>query len=144
MFPTVVLVEAEIDLNEWTPLGSLRLFYQMQASFLRSAVGLTRVTRDAGANDVFPRRRATAISWKNVIKIQILAIKQMTAVLAGVAVALEDVVACELHFLLRHVIVCEQQDDARQPDAKGDGVDGFRMRRLLGEIMPRGKVVGLK
>ena len=112
--------------------------------FRSSAVRLARVARDAGADNVFPRRRTAAISREDMIQVQVLPIKQMAAVLAGVAVALEDVVACELHFLLRHVIVREQEDNARQPDAKRDGVNGFGMRRLLGKIVPRRKVIGLK
>jgi len=118
VFPTVVLVEAEIDLHEWTPLGSLRFLHQMQTCFLRSAVRLARVARDAGADNVFPRRRAAAISREDVIQIQVLPIKQMATVLAGVTVALEDVVTRELHFLFRHVVVREEQNDARQSDAK--------------------------
>ena len=144
MFPTVVLVEAEINLHERTPLGSLRFLHQMQASLLRSAVRFARITRDAGADNVFPRRRTAAITGNDVIQVQVFAIKQMAAVLAGVAVAVEDVVARELHLLFWHVVIREQQDDAREADAKRDRVDGFWMRRLLGEVVPRGKVVGLK
>ena len=113
MFPTVVLVQAEIDLYERTPLRPFRFLHQMQTRFLRGAVRFARVTRDAGADDVFPRRRAAAISWDDVIEIQVLPIKQMSAVLAGVAIAFEDIMARELHFLLRHVVIREQQDHAR-------------------------------
>ena len=144
LLPTVVLVEAEIDLHEWTPLGSLRLLYQMHSRFLRCAIGFASVARDAGANDVFPCRRPAMIARNDVIEIQIFAIKFFPAVLAGVAVALENVVSRELHFLFRHTIISEQQDDARQADAEGDGFDGLWVGRLLGQIVPRGEVVGLK
>ena len=86
MLPTIVLVETEIDLHEWTPLGSLRLFHQMHSRLLRRAVRLARVARDARANNVFPRRRPAMIARNDVIEIQIFAIKFFSAVLASVAI----------------------------------------------------------
>ena len=54
MFPAIVLVQAEIDLHEGPPLGSLGFPNQVQPRFLRRAIGLKRITIDARANDVFP------------------------------------------------------------------------------------------
>lgn len=121
VFPTVVLVETEVDLHERTPLGSLRLFDEMQSDFLRRVIGFLGITLDTGTDDVFPRGGAATIARDNVIQIQVLPVEDVAAVLAGVAVALEDVVARELHFLLRHAVVREQQDHAREADAEGDG-----------------------
>ena len=62
VFPTVVLVEREIDLQEGTPLRPLGLANETHSSFLRRPVRLERVALDAGADDVLPRRRATPIT----------------------------------------------------------------------------------
>src|SRR5436305_11887798 len=100
MLPAFVLVETHVDLHKRTPLRSLRLFHQMHAGFLRSAIRLLRIALDAGANNVFPSRRTTAIAWNYVVEVQIFAIENDAAILAGVAVAFENVVTSELYFLL--------------------------------------------
>ena len=100
MFPTVVPVQAEVDLHERPPFRPLRFADKVQPGLLRRAVGFLRVALDTGADDVFPRRRAAAVARQDVIQIQILAVEGAPAVLAGVFVALEDVVARELDFLL--------------------------------------------
>ena len=69
---------------------------------------------------------------------------RLAAVLAGVLVPLENVVARELDFLLRQPVVDEQQDDARHADAEGNGADRFRVRLLLGEVAPFVEIKGLE
>ncbi len=54
----------------------------------------------------------------DVIEVQIFAIKNFAAVLAGVFVALKNIMPRELHFLLRQTVIHEEQDDARHADAK--------------------------
>jgi len=136
MLPAIVLLEAEADLHERTPLGPFRLADEMKTGLLRRAVGLARVALDAGADDVFPSRRAAAIARDDVVQIQILAVEHAPAVLAGVLVALKNVVARELDLLFRQPVVGEQQDDARDADAEGNGVDGFLVRRVPGQVAP--------
>src|SRR5277367_4968022 len=80
MFPTVVL-DAQIDLHKRTPLGPLGLAYQVHGGFLGGAVGLLRVAAYARANDVLPSRRAAAVARDDVIEIQVLALKNVSAVL---------------------------------------------------------------
>ena len=79
-----------------------------------------------------------------MVEIQILAFKNVAAVLAGIAVALEDVVACEFDLLFRQPVKHQQQDDARHADFEGNGGDGFRMRFLLGKIAPLMKAESLE
>lgn len=62
VFPTVVLIEAEIDLHERTPLGPFGFLDQMHPGLLRCAVGLAGVALNAGADNVFPRRRPATIT----------------------------------------------------------------------------------
>ena len=144
VFPGIVVAHAQVYLHEGAPLGTFRFADQVQAGFLRGAVGFPGVTLDAGANDVFPRGRAAAVARDDVIEIQVAAIKDFRAILTGIVIALEDVVARELHLFFRHAIEEAKQDDARDADAEGNGVDAFRMRLVIGEIVPLGEVVGLE
>src|SRR5580765_5043359 len=82
MLPAIVLVQAEVDLNKWTPLRPLRFANEMHSRLLRRAIGLERVALDAGADNVFPRRRSAAITWNDVIQIQIVAVESLPAILA--------------------------------------------------------------
>ena len=138
------MLEAEVDLDERTPLGPLGLADEMQAGFERSAIGLARITLDARADDVFPRRRAAAIAGNDVIQVQVLAVEDVSTVLAGVPVALKDVVPGELDFLLRQAVEEDKQDDAGNADPERDRVDAFRMRFLLGEVMPLAEIESLE
>ena len=118
MFPAVVLLQTQTDLYKRTPLGPLRFADEMQAGFLWRAVGFMRIALNTGANNVFPRGRAAAVTWDNVIEIEILAIKYFTAILAGVLVALENIMAGELNFLFRQMIKNTKENHARNADAK--------------------------
>ena len=84
--------------------GRFGLRIKRHVRFMRQSIALARVTRNAGANHVFPSRQAAAIARHHVIEIQIAAIENMAAILAGVFVALENVVPGKLHFLLRQPI----------------------------------------
>jgi hypothetical protein len=79
-----------------------------------------------------------------VIEVQILAFKYLAAVLAGIAVPLENVVPREFDLLFRQTVEHQQQDDARHPNLEGNGGDGFRMGLLLGEIAPLMEAESLK
>ena len=113
VLPAIVVIEAEVDLHKRTPLGSLGFLDEMHARLRRGAIRLARITLNAGTDNVFPRRRAAAVTRNDVIEIQIFAVKGVATVLASVAVALKDVVPGELHFLLRQPVLSEQQNDAR-------------------------------
>ena len=140
MFPAIVAVQAEIHLHKRPPLGPFGLADEMQAGFERRVVGLLRVALDAGANDILPRRRAATVARNHVIQIQVLALKHQPAVLAGVFVALKNVVARELHFLLRQAVIGQKQNDARNANAKRNGVDGFVVRGALGKVAPLAEI----
>jgi len=143
MPPTVVL-NAKIDLDEWAPLGTFWFSNQVHTGFLGRLIGLLRVAPDAGANDVLPGCRAAAVSRNNVVEVQIPAFKDVAAVLAGIAVALEDIVAGEFDLLFRQPVKHQQQNDARHTNFEGNGGNGFRMRFLLGEVAPLKKTESLE
>ena len=72
--------------------------------FTRKPVAFPRIARDARANHIFPSRRSAPVARHDMIQIQVAPIEQLAAVLAGVLVALEYVVAREFYFLLRKPI----------------------------------------
>ena len=136
MFPTVVLVQTESDLHKRPPLWPPGFANEMQSGFLRRAIGFLRIAFNAGANDVFPSRRTAAVARNDVIQIQILSFKYEPAVLAGIFVALKDVVARELDLFFRQPVVNHQQNDSRHADAKGNGVNGFFVRCVFRNVAP--------
>jgi hypothetical protein len=56
--------------------------------------------------------------------------------LAGISVALEDVMSCELYFLFREAIEKAQKDDAWHTYLKRHRMDAVRVRLLSGKIAP--------
>ena len=144
MFPTVVMVQVEVDLHKGTPFGSLGLADEVHAGFLRGAVRFAGIALDAGANDVFPRGGAAAVAGNDVVEVQVFALEYLAAVLAGVFVPFKNVVPREFHFFLGHAIEHDQQDDPRHANAEGDGFYGFGMRFTQREIVPLSEIVSAK
>jgi len=144
MLPTVVPVQAEVDLHKRTPFRALGLADEVHAGFLRLAVGFLRIAFDAGTNNVFPCRRPAAVARNDVVQVQILPVKHAPAILAGVLVPLKNVVARELYFLLWQPVVNKQQNDSRHADAEGNGADGFLLRRVFGNVAPFLKIEGVE
>ena len=116
MFPAIVMSEAKVDLNERPPLGSAWLADEMHVGFLRGMIRLAGIAGNAGAHDIFPGCRATPITGNNVIQVQILAVKDLAAVLAGVLVALKNIVTCELDFFLGEAIEHHQKNHPWYPN----------------------------
>ena len=85
-----------------------------------------------------------AIAGNDVVEIQILAVKSLAAVLAHVVVALENIVPGELDLFFGQAVEHDQQDDAGHADFEGDGADAFRMRLLLGKVLPLIEAEGLE
>ena len=136
MFPTVVRYHAERDIHKWPPLRPLRFSNQMHARLNRCAVGLARVAPDAGADNVFPGRGAAVVAWDDVVEIEIAAVEVLAAILAGVAVALEDVMPGEFDFLVREPIEEQQQNHPRDANVKGDGPDHVFAVMAMGKFAP--------
>jgi len=76
-----------------------------------------------------------------MIEIQLVALKNLAAILAGVFVTLENIVARELHFLFRETIEEEQHDHARHADPPRNCRDHFVFRRGHGKIAPTLEIV---
>ena len=136
MPPTVVMFQSQIDLHKGAPFRAFRLANKVNARLTGRAVGFSSVTEDAGTDDVFPGGRAPSIARGNVVQIQILSFKNLSAILAGIVVAFENIMSGKFDLLLRKAIEEEQQNDPRHADFEGNGVDAFWMGLLLRKIMP--------
>ncbi len=91
MFPAIVLVQTEVDLDERTPLGPLGFADETKPRLLRCAIGLEGVAFDARAHDVLPSRRPAAVAREHVVQVEVFALKNVAAILAGVLVALKNI-----------------------------------------------------
>ena len=110
VFPAFVMGETEVDLHKGAPLRAFRLTNQVHGRFDRRFIGLAGVTGNTGADDVLPVGGTTTITGNDVIEIQVLALKNLAAVLAGVPVPLENIVPREFDFLLGESIKDDEQD----------------------------------
>jgi len=84
--------------------------------FAREPVALARIARNAGANHVFPGGRSTPVARHDMVQIKIAPVKEVAAILAGVLVALEYVVAREFNFLFGKPIEHQQHNHPRNSD----------------------------
>src|ERR1035437_41494 len=75
MFPTIVRDVGEGDVDKRTPLRTLRLLDEVHAGFGRRAIGLARVARDAGADNVLPRGRPAPVARDDVVEVQLPAVE---------------------------------------------------------------------
>jgi len=108
---------------------------------VRKAVSLARVARDAGTDDVLPCCLATAVAGKYVIKIQVGTVEDLTAILAGVFVPLEDIETREFHLFFRKPLEEAEHYDAWNPDAKLDRLKHPRFGIHRGKIPPTRKIM---
>src|SRR6266550_5907754 len=136
VFPEIVLRRSKSDLDKRPPLWPLRFADQAHVCFAREPIALTRIAWDAGANHVFPSRRPAPVAWHDVIQIKVTPIEEFATVLAGVLVALKNVVSGEFYFLLRKPIEHKQHDHPRDLDLERDGRNHFMIGRVRGQIAP--------
>ena len=144
MFPTIVVRDPEIDLDKRPPFGAFGFAYQMDPGLVRRAVGLPGVARNAAADDVFPACGTSPVAGNDVVEVQILPVEEFSAILAGITIPLEDVVAGEFDLLFRKAVKHDQHDHSGNADFERNRVDALRMGCLLGEIMPLAEVVSLE
>lgn len=137
-------VGLEIDLHEGPPLGSHWLPYEFHGGLSRRSICLLGIARDAGADNILPIRRAAAFSWNDVIQVEVLPVKNLATILAGILVPLEDVVASELDLFLWKSIEHEQKDHLRDTDSKRNRADMMSFGLLFGEGTPLTEIKSLK
>ena len=144
MPPAFVLRTAKSEVDERFPFGPFRLFDEVHVHLVMKAVSLSRITRNAGANNVFPSGQSTFIARNDVVEVKIFAIKDFAAVLAGVFVALEDVMPGKFDLFFRHAVEHHENDDARDADFEVDGVDHLFIGIALRNVPPTFKIMGGK
>ena len=71
-----------------------------------------------------------------MVEVEVLAVELVAAILADVVVAFEDVVAGELHFLLRHPVEEEEQNDLGHANLKGDRANDIGALVTAGKAEP--------
>ena len=144
VLPEIVLGRSKRDLHKWPPLWPLRFADQAHVRFSRKPVAFTRVARNTRANHVFPSRRPAPVARHDMVQIELAAIEELSAVLAGVLVSLKHVVSGEFYFLLRKPIEHKQHDHPRDPDLERDGRNHFMFGRIRGQIAPAFEIVRRK
>ena len=130
VLPEVVLRRGKGNLDKRPPFWPLWFADQAHVRFARKPVALARIAGDAGADHVFPRRCSALIARHDVIQIQFAAIKGLAAVLAGILVALEHIVACKLYFLFREPIENQQHNHTGDTNLERNGGDHFMVGRV--------------
>jgi len=129
-------VESNVQLDERPPFWLFRLPDQVHPGFLRGFVGLTRVTRNAGTDDIFPGGGPASLPGVDMIQVQILSIEDFPAILAAVLISLKNIVPGEFDLFFREPVEDHQDDDFGNSKPEPDGVNAFWMRFLIGEILP--------
>ena len=94
---------------------------ELHVGFLGRAARFTPITGDTGADDIFPGMLTAAIARNDVVESKVPAL--LAAVLAGVAVAIEYLVAGHLSFAARPFNKPGKTYDRRQRNGLTDGVN---------------------
>ena len=144
VLPEIVLRRSKRDLHKWPPLWPLRFADQAHVRFSRKTVAFTRVARNTRANHVFPSRRPAPVARHDMVQIELAAIEELSAVLAGVLVSLKHVVSGEFYFLLRKPIEHKQHDHPWDSDLERNGRNHFMLGRVGGQIAPAFEIVRRK
>ena len=117
--------------HEWSAWWFLRLLEQSHSCLLGQSIAFLAVTPDTGYHDVFPRSSTTTITRNYVIHIQFLDGTALSAVLALVFIAFQQVLPVELHFLHQHAVVRTENQNTRHQHLLINGIDDTRTRRIL-------------
>ena len=99
-------------MNKRAPFRALRFANQAHVRFLRKPITLAGIAWNTGTNHIFPSGRSAAVARHHVIEIQIVPVKKVAAVLAGIFVPLKNIMAGELYFFLWKPIKKQKHNDA--------------------------------
>lgn len=116
MFPRFIRGTFQDEADERPALRPGRLSQEAHIRLVRQPVRLADIARNTGADDVFPVRLPAVMTRDHVVEIQLASVKNAPAILALVFIALKDVVAGKLDFLLRKLVKGVQQNDLGHPD----------------------------
>jgi hypothetical protein len=120
-----------------------RLAAERHAGLARRAVGLALVASDAGEHAVRPVGDAAVGARHDVVDRELARARLLAAILAHVAVALENVATAECNGRLRLAVVARQRDDFRHAQSRADRLhEGFAVARAQSRpVAPRERLV---
>jgi len=102
--------EVTDDLTVDVQVVSLRTLEEPHPGCFRRAVSFPVIARPATGHQILPRRITSTGTWNDMIERQVLRRKYTAAVLAGVVVAEQDVLARKALSFKRNVNVFDQPD----------------------------------
>ncbi len=91
-----------------------RLSHQLHPGFRGRLVAFAAVARMAAGDEVLPCREAPAGSRDDVVERELARSQDRAAVLAGIAIAQQDILPRECAALVRNAAILEQPDHRRQ------------------------------
>lgn len=141
MLPAFVMPMRKADVDEGPPLRTLGLANELHAGLVRQAVALAGVAGDARAHDVFPSRLPAPVARQDMVEVEIAAVEDPVAILAGVRIAFEDVVAREFDLLLGEALEKEKNDDPGNAHLQADRPGHLGLWIGLGKIFPAFEIV---
>jgi len=130
--------------EERSPPRGPRFFNRKHIGLPGQLIRLARVAADTGADEVFPRGFSTLVPRDHVIEVEFLHLEPLPAVLAGIPVTREDVLARKFHLFLWETVVDGKDDDLRNLERVVDRVDNFPPGSSDGMLKPRTEVVSVE
>src|SRR5439155_1360546 len=115
---------------------SLLIIATIWLAVYRQPIAFARVAGNARANHVLPCSRPSAIARHDVIEIELAAVKNLAAVLAGVLVALKHVVPGKFHFLLWKPIENQKHNHPRDTNFERNRRDYLVIRSVCRQVTP--------
>lgn len=128
MAPAVIHVAGEGDIHKGTPFWTLGLFQQMHPGLVRQTVPLPGIAGDAGADHIFPSSLSSTVSWEDMVDIEMAPVKVNAAVLAGILIALKDIVPREFDLFLWQAVKEAKDNDPGDTDAQRNRLEHSGLR----------------
>jgi len=141
VLPAFVVGVWESNVDEGAPFWAFRFFDKLHSRLVWQSVCLAGIAGNAGANDIFPSGLPAFVSWKDVIEIEVPPVENFSAILAGVFIPLEDVVAGKFDLFFRKPVEEHQYDHFRNADLHAGRMDHLGLRLIAGQVSPAFEVV---
>src|SRR5579862_2177735 len=132
------------DLHQRLPGRLLRRLAEPETRLVRRPVGLPLVALHAGEDAVFPRRGASAAARGHVVDRELFRPRLEAAILASVAVTLEEVLARKDDGASPRALVGRQDDDLRRHERQARRADDrvAEAQLLPARVVPGCQVMG--
>ena len=91
-------------IHQHAPMGFARLAHGIHGAFFRKAIAFVRVALNAGKHHILPVGLCAAAAGNNVVNRQLIARKDLAAILAGEIIALINVAPVEFDVMLGNLL----------------------------------------